>query len=135
VIERHGDGVQIAQLVDEIVHDLNAGIPVALGFECPIFVPISVDPNRLGKARAGEGNRSFSAGAGPGALVTGVGADDVDSPREFGNSLAAVMASARAVPRMEPCQAELAMQVAISRVFSPVVGEVAVAAPRNPGAR
>ncbi len=35
---------------------------VALGFECPLFVPMRQDPKRVNSARFGEGNRSWSAG-------------------------------------------------------------------------
>jgi hypothetical protein len=45
---------------------------VALGFECPLFVPVPEEPMRLGGARGGEGARSWSAGAGAGALTTGL---------------------------------------------------------------
>jgi hypothetical protein len=41
--------------VDAIAADLNAGHHVALGFECPLFVPVSEDPNGLTSARPGEG--------------------------------------------------------------------------------
>jgi hypothetical protein len=70
--EERGGATEIAELVASVADDLGAGIPVALGFECPIFVPVPEDPQRLGAARAGEGARSFSAGAGTGALVTGL---------------------------------------------------------------
>jgi hypothetical protein len=91
----------------------------------------------MGVAQVVEMAERLDADACPGGFPVAEGeAAEGDVPaREFRNSLAAVMASERAVPRMEPCQAELAMRVAISRGFSPVVGEVAVAAPRNPGAR
>lgn len=55
-----------------IADDLSGGVPVALGFECPVFVPVPEDSLRLGMARAGEGNRPWSAGAGTGALATGL---------------------------------------------------------------
>ena len=45
---------------------------VSLGFECPLFVPLPDDPTELTKARHGEGFRPWSAGAGCGALATGV---------------------------------------------------------------
>jgi len=45
---------------------------VALGFECPLSVPIPSDEMRLGAGRVGEGNRPWSAGAGAGALATGL---------------------------------------------------------------
>lgn len=55
-----------------VVEDLANGKRVALGFECPLFVPITDDPTFLTRARTGEGSRSWSAGAGCGALTTGL---------------------------------------------------------------
>lgn len=55
----------VAKAIDE-------GRPVSLGFECPLFVPLRADEQRLTMARPGEGNRSWSAGAGCGALATGL---------------------------------------------------------------
>jgi hypothetical protein len=46
--------------------------PVALGFECPLFVPLPEAERDLGKSRSGEGSRAWSAGAGCGALATGL---------------------------------------------------------------
>lgn len=63
---------EIERLAIEVATDLDGGWPVALGFECPLYVPVPEDPRRLGKARKGEGNRSWSAGAGTGALATGL---------------------------------------------------------------
>jgi hypothetical protein len=62
----------ICEFVDEVAKDLNAGDGVAMGFECPLFVPISDDPARLTSARNGEGSRPWSAGAGAAALATGL---------------------------------------------------------------
>jgi len=62
----------IHELVDAAAEDLNAGASVAMGFECPLFVPISEDPAMLTSAREGEGNRAWCAGAGAGALATGL---------------------------------------------------------------
>ncbi len=45
---------------------------MAMGFECPLLVPIPDDPARLTSARNGEGKRAWSAGAGAGALATGL---------------------------------------------------------------
>lgn len=71
-IERD-EGTEIAELVDAVAHDLDAGARgVALGFECPLFVPVPENPIRLGAARPGEGNRPFSGGPGTAALVTGL---------------------------------------------------------------
>lgn len=71
-IDRHRGGTEIAELVDAVTEDLSAGRPVALGFECPLYVPVPGEPLKLGAARVGEGNRSWSAGAGAGALATGL---------------------------------------------------------------
>ena len=64
-----------------ILEALAGGMPVALGFEAPLMVPVSpvgpVDSWRtLGQARQGETvdgrSRPWSAGAGSGALATGL---------------------------------------------------------------
>jgi uracil-DNA glycosylase len=71
-IERHRGGTEIIELLDGLAEDLAAGQGVALGFECPLFVPLPEQPLRLGMARPGERNRSWSAGAGAGAMATGI---------------------------------------------------------------
>ncbi len=71
-VETHRGGTEIVELVEEVLEDLEARRPVALGFECPLFVPVPHEPLRLGMARPGESNRSWSAGAGAGALATGM---------------------------------------------------------------
>jgi hypothetical protein len=63
---------EIEVLVERISSDLTAERPVALGFECPLFVPVPKNPRNLGKARTQEANRAWSAGAGSGALATGI---------------------------------------------------------------
>lgn len=60
------------RLVDALTADLHTARPVALGFECPLYIPVPAEAQLLGKARIGEGNRSWSAGAGSGALATGL---------------------------------------------------------------
>lgn len=57
-----------------VVQSLDDGAQVAMALECPLSVPVpSTDSwNLLGRARAGEGNRSWSAGAGTGAMATGL---------------------------------------------------------------
>lgn len=59
-----------------LVQALNSVRRVALAFECPLAVPIpsvrGESWTELGRARRGEGNRSWSAGAGTGALATGL---------------------------------------------------------------
>lgn len=71
-IERHRGGTEIVDLIEAVTADVVASHPVALGFECPLFVPVPDEPLRLGMARAGERKRSWSAGAGAGALATGI---------------------------------------------------------------
>lgn len=60
------------ELVESIVRVLRQNAPIALGFECPTFVPVPNDAAALGKGRHGEGSRPWSAGAGTGSLATGI---------------------------------------------------------------
>ncbi len=69
--ERSG-GTEISDLVDAAARDLRAGRAVALGFECPLFVPVPDAPLRLGKRRDGERDRSWSAAPGAGVMATGL---------------------------------------------------------------
>jgi Uracil DNA glycosylase superfamily len=71
-VETHLGGTEIVDLVESVADELTASRSVALGFECPLFVPVPEEPLRLGMARPGESNRSWSAGAGAGALATGI---------------------------------------------------------------
>jgi hypothetical protein len=71
-VEEHRGGSEITDVIHALASDLHAGRPVALGFECPLFVPVPLDHRRLGKARAGERDRAWSASAGAGALATGL---------------------------------------------------------------
>lgn len=72
----HPEGAALA-----VLEALDTGVPVALGFEAPLMVPVSpvgpVDAWRtLGQARQGETtdgrSRPWSAGAGSGSLATGL---------------------------------------------------------------
>jgi hypothetical protein len=65
-------GSSIEELASAVAEKITGGEKVALGFECPLYVPLRDDPMLLTKARSGEGNRSWSAGAGCGALATGL---------------------------------------------------------------
>src|SRR4051794_5118017 len=69
-VDANAEETDIRRLVDELETDIRNNRPIALGFECPLYVPVPADPQRLGKARVGEGNRAWSAGAGTGALAT-----------------------------------------------------------------
>jgi len=62
----------ITEFADAVVERLEEGRSVALGFECPLFIPVREEPDQLTDAREGEGNRPWSAGAGSGSLVTGL---------------------------------------------------------------
>ena len=65
-------GHDIRELSDFVGRTLAAGGKVALGFECPLWVPVADDPRKLTAARKGEQNRAWSAGAGAGSLATGL---------------------------------------------------------------
>ena len=71
-VEEHRGGEEIVDFAATVKDDLQEGRPVALGFECPLFVPVPEDPMALGRGRKGDGNRAWSAGAGPAVLATGV---------------------------------------------------------------
>jgi hypothetical protein len=64
-------GADIDQCI-EAVNNALPDTPVALGFEAPIYVPVRPDPNTLLKARVFEGNRPWSAGAGPTVMSQGL---------------------------------------------------------------
>ncbi len=65
-------GQDISNFADKIADDLNSNHPVALGFECPLFIPVPDDPKRLTSSRDGEDGRSWSAPAGACSLATGL---------------------------------------------------------------
>lgn len=62
----------IGKLVEELADDLCGGRKVALGFECPLWIPVPPEPNQLGSARPEEGGKPWSAGAGAASLTTGL---------------------------------------------------------------
>jgi len=64
-------GRDMADFVSKVVEGLRRG-RVALGFECPLFVPLADEPRDLTRARRGEGSHAWSGGAGCGALATGL---------------------------------------------------------------
>ena len=65
-------GGSIDDLAREVKNDLAKNVPVALGFECPIFAPLRDEPEKLSEARNGEGKYPWSAGAGASSLATGL---------------------------------------------------------------
>jgi len=66
------DGDDISDLTQGLADDLSSGRCVALGFECPLFIPVPQNPLLLTDARAGEAAHPWSAGAGCAALATGL---------------------------------------------------------------
>jgi hypothetical protein len=69
---RQTDGTDMRDLAHAVALDLKTRKAVALGFEAPLWVPLADEPLALTKGRDGEGNRAWSAGAGSGALATGL---------------------------------------------------------------
>lgn len=65
------NGTSIAEAAERISSDLAAGRSVALGFECPLYIPVPNDESGLSKARPNEGSRTFFVGAG--AIVLSLG--------------------------------------------------------------
>lgn len=65
-------GRDIGELVDDVVQSLATECKVALGFECPLWVPVSDDPAGLTSGRTVDGNKPWSAGAGTSALAAGL---------------------------------------------------------------
>ena len=65
------DSNDLAALACRITDDLKLGRKVTLGLECPLYWPCPVELARLGTGRAGEGQRSWSAGAGATITPTG----------------------------------------------------------------
>jgi hypothetical protein len=56
--------MNFSHFLDRIVQDLRAGVPVALGFEAPMFLPVAADIGNLTRARTAEPAAwSFGAGA------------------------------------------------------------------------
>ncbi|MBZ9639414.1 hypothetical protein [Streptomyces sp. PSKA30] len=72
-----GQGTDPEAAVRALTAALVSGRPAALALEAPMSVPVP-DADRadawqaLGRARGGEGNRPWSAGAGAGVLATGL---------------------------------------------------------------
>lgn len=62
---------RIEPLADAVVARLRSNVPVALGFECPMFIPVRDKPEELAKARQGD-LISWSSSVGASALATGL---------------------------------------------------------------
>jgi hypothetical protein len=66
------DHTSIRHMVDAVVGAANGGSRIALGVECPLFVPCPEDPSQLGKARTGEGRLAVFAQVGATVAVLGL---------------------------------------------------------------
>ena len=64
-------GERMEDLAEEVSKALKEKRRVALGFECPLFVPLDSEPLKLTRKRKGEA-RPWSAGAGVAVLGTGL---------------------------------------------------------------
>jgi len=63
----------INNLIELVYQDLSASIPVALGFEAPLFIPVREKPEQLTAPREVEPkNRAWSAQAGPFVLAQAI---------------------------------------------------------------
>ena len=65
-------GAQSHTMAHRVARDLASGGRVALGFECPLWVPVPDNYRHLGSQRQGERGRPWSAGAGAAVLATGL---------------------------------------------------------------
>ena len=65
-------GNDIGIFAADIANAIKSECKVSIGFECPLFIPVRNEPITVAAARTGEGQRSWSAGAGTGALATGM---------------------------------------------------------------
>jgi len=65
-------GTDILAFARGVADDLSDSKKIAIGFECPLFIPVADNPLCLTSARQGEGNRAWSAGAGAAVLATGL---------------------------------------------------------------
>lgn len=65
-------GREPSALACKVAAALSAHRHVALGFECPLTVPLAEYAVNLTSSRRGEGNRPWSAGAGCASLATGL---------------------------------------------------------------
>jgi hypothetical protein len=65
------EGTDIDLCIEALAGALKTG-PLAVGFEAPMFVPYRRERCDLDKRRQGDGDRSYSAGAGAYALVKGL---------------------------------------------------------------
>jgi hypothetical protein len=71
-VERHPQGDDIAALSRDVIDAVRSNRPIAVGFECPLAVPVPTNELALGRARAGDVEQPWSEGVGAGLLATGL---------------------------------------------------------------
>lgn len=64
--------VDIDDLITAITRDVTNGLPISLGFEAPLFLPVPDESSRLNSGRTGESSRSMFAPAGAAVTTLGV---------------------------------------------------------------
>ena len=62
----------IDNLVEEACRILAGGMKLALGFECPLWIPLRDDPILFTRARVGEGSAAWSSSIGATVLTIGL---------------------------------------------------------------
>lgn len=62
----------IRTLATILERDLRRGYSVALGIEAPLFIPVPMSADDLGRGRRGEGSHSFAASVGATVAVLGM---------------------------------------------------------------
>lgn len=118
---RSGDDEIAGHDLDElwrlVVVDLDAGRPVAIGFECPLFIPLPPDSAGLCKQRDGDAGMPWNYGAG--IYTMGIGL------QEMTFVLDRVAATASTLPTATLVWAELAAGVAQLFVWEAFVTKAA----------
>jgi hypothetical protein len=65
-------GQQLPEFANRLVSHLKEGHSMALGFECPLYIPKRDDPMTMTKARLGERGVNWCGGPGGSVLATGL---------------------------------------------------------------
>jgi len=65
-------GTSMGDLVDRVVADVDTGRRIALGFECPLWIPLRDNPRDLTRGRRIDAGRPWSAAGGLGSMGVGL---------------------------------------------------------------
>lgn len=66
------NGTHLKELLENLILDVGRNEVISIGFECPLYFEIQKEPGEVTKSREFDGNRSWSAGAGAQATITGM---------------------------------------------------------------